>query len=55
METFTLSLGRCWMIRAVGRNPLVRTQCGAPRVFVGAFVLVSGGFVVTQGCSAFRG
>lgn len=26
METFTLSLGRCWMIRAVGRNPLVRTS-----------------------------
>lgn len=26
METFTLSLGRCWMIRALGRNPLVRTS-----------------------------
>jgi hypothetical protein len=26
METFTLSLGRCWLIRAVGRNPLVRTS-----------------------------
>ena len=26
METFTLSLGRCWIIRAVGRNPLVRTS-----------------------------
>jgi hypothetical protein len=25
METFTLSLGRCWLTRAVGRNPLVRT------------------------------
>lgn len=26
METFTLSLRRCWIIRAVGRNPLVRTS-----------------------------
>jgi hypothetical protein len=26
METFTLSLGRCWVIRVVGRNPLVRTS-----------------------------
>jgi hypothetical protein len=26
METFTLNLGRCWMIRAVGRNPLVRSS-----------------------------
>lgn len=26
METFTLSLGRCWILRAVGRNPLVRTS-----------------------------
>ena len=26
METFTLSLGRCWLIRAVGRNPLVGTN-----------------------------
>lgn len=25
METFTLTLGRCWLIRAVGRNPLVRS------------------------------
>jgi hypothetical protein len=24
METFTLSLGRCWLTRAVGSNPLVR-------------------------------
>ena len=24
MDTFTLSLGRCWIIRALGRNPLVR-------------------------------
>ena len=26
METFTLSLGRCWIIRAVGRSPLARTS-----------------------------
>lgn len=26
METFTLSLRRCSIIRAVGRNPLVRTS-----------------------------
>jgi hypothetical protein len=24
MDTFTLSFGRCWTIRALGRNPLVR-------------------------------
>jgi hypothetical protein len=24
MDTFTLSFGRCWIIRALGRNPLVR-------------------------------
>lgn len=24
METFTLGLGRCWIARAMGRNPLVR-------------------------------
>lgn len=24
METFTLGFGRCWVIRALGRNPLVR-------------------------------
>lgn len=26
METFTINLGRCWIIRALGRNPLVRTS-----------------------------
>lgn len=26
METFTLRLRQCWIIRAVGRNPLVRTS-----------------------------
>jgi hypothetical protein len=26
METFTLGLDRCWIIRALGRNPLVRVS-----------------------------
>lgn len=37
MDTFTLSLGRCWAIRALGRNPLVRFS---DRVEAAVLVLV---------------
>jgi hypothetical protein len=37
MDTFTLSLGRCWIIRALGRNPLVRLS---DRVEAAVVVLV---------------
>jgi hypothetical protein len=43
METFTICLGRCWIFRAFGRNPLVRMSDRAEAlvlVFVLAAALV---------------
>ncbi len=40
METFTLSPGRCWLVRAFGRNPLVRRSDRVQAMLL-LFVLIS--------------
>jgi hypothetical protein len=41
MDTFTLGLGRCWIIRALQRNPLVRFSDRAEAVAVVLFLVAA--------------
>lgn len=52
MDTFTVGLGRCWIIRALGRNPLVRVS---DRVEVVVLVLVFATALIVTGVAGAVG